>query len=184
MTEQSWSGPPIAGDETATLIGSLDRQRATFAWKCSGVDAAGMRATIGASTMTLGGLVKHLTIVEANYFVYRLLGRDPGPPLNSVDWDADPDWEWRSAADDSPADLLAGWHEAVGRSRASVAEFLDSAGIDQPIAVGWPDGRTPSLRRMLVDLIEEYARHTGHADLIRESVDGLTGEDPPGRVEL
>jgi hypothetical protein len=183
MTEQSWTGPPVAGDETATLIGSLDRQRATFIWKCSGLDAAGMRVSVGASSMTLGGLVKHLSIVEPHYFVYRLHGRDPGPPLSSVDWDADPDWEWRTAADDSPEELLGMWHDAVARSRTSLSEFLEAGGVDQPIAVGWPDGRTPSLRRMLVDLIEEYARHTGHADIIRESIDGLTGEDPPGGSE-
>jgi hypothetical protein len=56
--------PPVAGDETATLIGSLERQRRTFAWKCSGVNAAGMQATVGASSMTLGGLLKHMALVE------------------------------------------------------------------------------------------------------------------------
>src|SRR5882757_7573696 len=56
----SFLEPPIAGDETATLLGSLERQRATFAWKCGGLDAAGLRATVGASSMTLGGLLKHL----------------------------------------------------------------------------------------------------------------------------
>ena len=171
--------PPIAGDETATLIGSLERQRRTFIWKCSGLDAAGMRATVGASTMTIGGLVKHLTVVEPVYFIYRLHGRDPGPPVNAVDWDADPNWEWRTAADDSPEELLAGWHDAVTRSRAALGESLANGGPEQLANFTWPDGSQPSVRRILVDLIEEYARHTGHADLIRESVDGLVGEDPP-----
>jgi Protein of unknown function (DUF664) len=67
----------------------------------------------------------------------------------------------------------------VARSRSAVAEALTRGGVDQPAQFTWPDGRTPSLRRILIDLIEEYARHAGHADLIRESVDGLTGEDPP-----
>ncbi|MGH2443050.1 MAG: DUF664 domain-containing protein, partial [Chloroflexota bacterium] len=71
------------------------------------------------------------------------------------------------------------WWDAVRASHAALAEALARSGLDQPLSVGWPDGRTPSLRRMLADLIEEYARHTGHADLIRESVDGLVGEDPP-----
>jgi uncharacterized damage-inducible protein DinB len=171
--------PPVAGDETATLLGSLERQRATLAWKCGGLDAGGMKATVGASTMTLGGLLKHLALVEDHYFSTRLHGRDPGPPWNTVDWDADPNWEWRSAAEDTPDQLMTLWQEAVARSRSSVAEALAAGGVDQLIQQGWPDGRTPSLRRTLIDLIEEYARHVGHADLIRESVDGLTGEDPP-----
>lgn len=171
--------PPVAGDETATLLGSLERQRATFAWKCGGLDSAGLTATVGASTMTLGGLLKHLALVEDEYFSRRLFGRDWSPPWDSVDWKADPDWEWRTAADDSPEQLLALWHDTVVRSRAAVAEALADGGLDRLAERRWPDGRAPSLRRILIDLIEEYARHVGHADLIRESVDGLTGEDPP-----
>ena len=172
--------PPVAGDETSTLLGSLDRQRATLAWKCGGLDAAGMRATVGASSMTLGGLLKHLALVEDDYFTGRLQGRELGAPWDAVDWDADPDWEWRTAAEDTPEQLMALWEEAVARSRAAVAEALADGGLDQLARRTWPDGRAPSLRRILIDLIEEYARHVGHADLIRESVDGLVGEDPPG----
>ena len=172
--------PPFAGDEAATLLGSLERQRATFAWKCGGLDQAGMRATVGASTMTLGGMLKHLALVEADYFVHRLQGRDPGPPWNSIDWDADPNWEWRTAADDSPEELMSLWRDAVARSRAAVDEALAQGDLEQPVpGITNERGEHPFLRRMLVDLIEEYARHTGHADLIRESVDGLVGEDPP-----
>ena len=65
---------------------------------------AGLRATAAASSMTLGGLLKHLALVEDEYFSHRLAGRDPGPPWDAVDWDADPDWEWHSAAAGSPAD--------------------------------------------------------------------------------
>src|SRR3954468_24695237 len=153
--------PPVAGNEIETLIGSLERQRRTFAWKTGGLDAAGLRATTAASTMTLGGLVKHLTLVEADYFTWKLLGRDPGAPWNTIDWDADPDWEWRTGAEDSPEQLYALWHGAVARSRASVAEALANGGVDQLSRFTWPDGRSPSLRRMLIDLIEEYARHVG-----------------------
>ncbi len=170
--------PPIAGDEATTLLGSLERQRATFAWKSGGLDAAGLQARVGASSITLGGLLKHVALVEDNTFAWKLLGRDPGPPWNTVDWDADPDWDWHSAAEDSPEQLYALWQDAVERSRSLVIEALADGGLDQPARVSWPDGRAPSLRRILVDLIEEYARHTGHADLLRESVDGLTGEDP------
>ncbi|HJY04542.1 MAG TPA: DinB family protein [Streptosporangiaceae bacterium] len=171
--------PPVAGDETATLVGSLERQRATFAWKSGGLDAAGLRATVGASSMTLGGLLKHLALVEDQYFSRRLLDRDPAPPWDTVDWTADPDWDWHSAAEDSPEQLYALWRDAVARSRSILDEVLGGDGLGQLARRPWPDGRAPSLRRILIDLIEEYARHTGHADLIRESVDGLVGEDPP-----
>jgi uncharacterized damage-inducible protein DinB len=171
--------PPLAGDETATFLGSLERQRATLAWKCGGLDAAGLQATVAASSMTLGGLLKHLAHVEDDYFSVRLLGREPGPPWDAVDWDADPDWDWHSAAEDSPEQLLTLWQDAVVRSRSAVTEALADGGLEQlGRYTGWRE--PPSLRRILIDLIEEYARHVGHADLIRESVDGLTGEDPPG----
>jgi hypothetical protein len=169
---------PVAGDETANLLGSLERTRRMFAWKCGGLDAAGLNATVGASTMTLGGLLKHLALVEELYFTLRLLGRPPMPPFDTVDWDNDEGWEWRSAAADSPDELMALWTEAVRRSRAAVAEVLPDGGLDQAVRnSGWTEA--PNLRRTLVDMIEEYARHVGHADLIRESVDGLVGEDPP-----
>ena len=180
MTDEILREPPIAGDETQTLLGSLERQRVTFAWKCGGLDSAGLQATVGTSTVTLGGLLKHLALVEDDYFIRRLQGRELGPPWNAVDWDADPDWEWRTAADDSPEQLMQLWHDAVARSRSAVADALQEGGLDQLARFVWPDGRSPSLRRILIDLIEEYARHVGHADLIRESVDGVVGEDPPG----
>jgi hypothetical protein len=178
MADIDITGPPAAGSEAETLLGGLERQRSYIAWKCGGLDAAGMRATLGASTMTLGGLLKHLALVEDEYFTHRLLGREIGPPWDAVDWDEDPDWEWRTAADDSPEQLMSLWQDAVKRSRAAVDEAMSAGGLDQSGAIGWPDGRSPNLRRILIDLVEEYARHVGHADLIRESVDGLVGEDP------
>jgi hypothetical protein len=179
LNERGRAEPPAAGNETDTLLGSLERQRATLAWKCGGLDAAGMQATTAASTITLGGLLKHLANVEDDYFSGRLLGRDPQPPWDTVDWDADPDWDWRSAAEDTPEQLMTLWQDAVARSRAAVTDALPNGGLDQLAKRKWPDGRAPSLRRIMIDLIEEYARHVGHADLIRESVDGLVGEDPP-----
>ncbi|WP_026925607.1 DinB family protein [Glycomyces arizonensis] len=171
--------PPIAGDETATMIGSLERQRATLSWKCGGLDAEGMRARVGASSVTLGGLLKHLARVEEEKFSCMLHDRPFGAPWNAADWEADPDWDWHSAADDTPEQLMELWSGAVARSRVLLAEAIDDGGLDQLVRYTWPDGRSPSLRRLMIDLIEEYARHTGHADLIRESVDGLVGEDPP-----
>jgi uncharacterized damage-inducible protein DinB len=168
--------PPLTADETATLLGFLDFHRATLAWKCSGLDAAGLRATVGASSMTLGGMLKHLALVEDDWFSRWLYGREPAPPWDTVDWRADPDWDWHSAAEDTPEELLALWQDAVDRSRARVAEALADGGLERLAWRRWPDGRAPSLRWIVVHMIEEYARHNGHADLIRESVDGLTGE--------
>jgi uncharacterized damage-inducible protein DinB len=157
-------------------VGFLDYQRATLAWKCGGVDAAGLRATVGVSSMTLGGLVKHLAYVEDDWFSRWLHGRDRRPPWDTVDWTADSDWDWNSAAADSPEQLFALWEDAVRHSRSLVAEALADGGLEQPARRTWPDGRAPSLRWILCHMIEEYARHNGHADLLRESVDGVTGE--------
>lgn len=109
MSEEILLEPPVAGSEADTLIGSLERQRRTFAWKCADLDAAGLNTRLAPSTITLGGLLKHLALVEADYFTLRLLGEDPGAPWNTVDWEAEPGWEWRSAADDSPEELYALW---------------------------------------------------------------------------
>jgi hypothetical protein len=178
-TDAALTGPPVAGSEVDTLLGALERNRRTFAWKCSGLDSAGLQRRHPPSTVTLGGLLKHLALVEDEYFTHRLHNRELGAPWDSVDWDATPDWEWQSAADDSPEQLLHLWSACVDRSRAAVAEALAQGGIDQLAPWKGTDGRSPSLRYILVDLIEEYARHTGHADLIRESIDGLTGEGQP-----
>jgi uncharacterized damage-inducible protein DinB len=176
LDEQGRPEPPLAADEAATLLGFLEFQRATLAWKCGGLDGAGLRATVGASSMTLGGMLKHLAYVEDSWCSRRLHGRDPQPPWDTVDWKADPDWDWHSAADDTPEQLRTLWEEAVARSRSLVAEALADGSLEQLARRGWPDGRSPSLRWILCHLIEEYSRHNGHADLIRESVDGLTGE--------
>lgn len=177
-TSPPWE-PPVAGTEVEHLTAALDRLRTTFRWKAGGLDTIELQARVGASSLTLGGLLKHLAAVESFYFTFRLHGRDPGPPWNSVDWDANPDWDFTSAAADTPEELYALWDGAVARSRAALEEALADGGLDRTVDLGWPDGRQPSLRRMLCDLLEEYGRHTGHADLLRESVDGLVGEDPP-----
>src|ERR1700704_2133477 len=130
VDEQGRPEPPLAADETATLLGFLEYQRATLAWKCAGLDAAGLRATVGASSMTLGGMLKHLALVEDNWFSRSLHARDRQPPWDTVDWKADPDWEWHSAAQDSPEQLHTLWHDAVARSRSLVAEALAGGGLE------------------------------------------------------
>jgi hypothetical protein len=168
-----------APTEVDSLLAVLERNRRTFAWKTSGLDAPGLAATTAASTMTLGGLVKHLALVEADWLVVKLAGGDHGPPWDAVDLDADPDWEWRTGASDPPGHVHRLWEAAVERSRRTVAEVIRDRGLDGPASFTWPDGRTPTVRAMLLDMIEEYARHTGHADVLREAVDGLVGEGAP-----
>ena len=179
ISDTPWE-PPIAGTETEQLLGALERQRATFRWKTDDLDEARLNKRIGASDLTLASLLKHLAWVEASGFKKRLTGDPYGPPWDGVDFRADPDWEFRTAADDSPQTLYALWDDAVVRSRERLAAFLAANGdLGQPVHLSWPDGTHASLRRLLFDLLEEYARHTGHADLLREAIDGRTGEDPP-----
>ncbi|WP_298456915.1 DinB family protein [uncultured Cellulomonas sp.] len=168
--------PPLTGDEVATLLGFLDFLRATVAWKCSDLDPAGLRATLPPSTMTLGGMLKHLAYVEDHWCSVVLHDRTPHPPWDRINWSADPDWDWHSAQDDAPRELRALWQDAVDRSRALIAEALSDGGPDRRASRAQPDGSAPNLRWILVHLVEEYARHSGHADLLRESVDGATGE--------
>ena len=170
---------PAAGDETSTLLAALERNRRTFAWKCSGVDAAGFRSTTAASDLTLAGLMKHLALIEDHYFTHQLRGRPMPAPWDVVDFDVDPSWEWRTALTDDPHEVRALWLAAVRRSRAATEEALAAGGLDVLVAVHRSDGSTFSMRRVVVDMIEEYARHTGHADLLREAVDGVVGEGPP-----
>ncbi|MEV4639334.1 DUF664 domain-containing protein [Actinoplanes sp. NPDC049548] len=171
--------PPLTGTETEHLVGALDRLRTTFRWKADDLDATALRARIGASSLTLGGLLKHLAFVEDYTFTVKLRDEPPGAPWSPTAWDDDPDWEFTSAAADTPEELYALWDGAVERSRSRLAAALADGGLDQLVHVSGPDGRHASLRRLVCDLIEEYGRHTGHADLLREAVDGLAGEDPP-----
>jgi len=171
--------PPLAGNEVEHLIGALDRLRTTFRWKADALDSAGLQTRIGASALTLGGLLKHLAAMEDYMFTAKLRGEPIGAPWDATGWTGDNDWEFSSAADDSPAQLYALWDGAVERSRARLDAALANGGLDQLAHVSWPDGQHASLRRLVCDLIEEYGRHTGHADLLREAVDGRTGEDPP-----
>ena len=167
--------------EAAAILAVLERNRRTFAWKTTGLDEAGLRTTTAASSMTLGGLLKHLALVETDWCAVKVAGEPYGEPWDTVDFEADPDWEWRTAGEDTPEELEYLWRRAVTRSRALVDRVLEERGLDGAASFTRPDGRTPTVRAMLLDMIEEYARHTGHADILREAVDGLVGEDaPPG----
>ena len=171
--------PPLAGTEVEHLIGALERLRATFRWKCDGLDAVGLQVRVGASSLTLGGLLKHLALAEDFTFTEKLAGSAIGAPWDATEWDGTHEWFFTSAADDTPAYLYALWKGAVARSRARLEGALAVGGLDQLVHAADDGGNHASLRRLLCDLIEEYGRHTGHADLLREAVDGRVGEDPP-----
>jgi len=180
MTDAPWE-PPLAGSDETQLLGALERLRTIFRWKADGLDAAGLGQRTGKSALTLGGLLKHLAVVEDYQLTVKYDGTPLGDPWPDIDWDTDPDWEFRTAADDSPETLYAYWDGAVERSRRRVAAALaKDGGLDQRVAAN-RNGEHANLRRLLSDLVEEYGRHAGHADLLREAVDGVTGEDPPAR---
>ena len=172
-TDTPWE-PPLAGTEVEHLFAALDRLRATFRYKADGLDPAGLRTRVGASALTLGGLLKHLALIEDYKSTVKLSGRSLGPEWDGID--PDDEWEFTSAAADPPERLYALWDGAVERSRARFAAAVADGGLDQLVHLG---GGQASLRRLLFDLLEEYGRHTGQADLLREAVDGRVGEDPP-----
>lgn len=167
--------PPLAGDEAATLLGFLGYHRATLRRKTEGLSAEQLNATLAPAAMTLGGLLKHLAFVEHWWFSCILRGDEFGAPWDTVDWDADEDWDWHSAAGDTPAQLRAILDDAIADSDLIVSEAVPN-GLDQLSVRPSRSGESFSLRWIIVHLIEEYARHNGHADLIRESIDGQTGE--------
>jgi hypothetical protein len=172
--------PPLAGTEAEQLLGALDRMRTTFRWKADDLDAAGLQTRVGASSLTLGGLLKHLALNEDYMFTTKLTGKPLGAPWDGLGWDgSDDDWEFTTAADDTPEQLYAFFDDAVERSRGRLSGALEEGGLDELVHASGSDGARASLRRLVCDLIEEYGRHTGHADLLREAVDGRVGEDPP-----
>ena len=152
IDDQGRPEPPVASDEAVTILGFLEFQRATLEWKCRNLGTTDLRKKIAASSMTLGGILKHMAYVENHWFSDWLMGREKLSPWREVDWSQDRDWDWNSAADDTPEQLL------------------------QLAKHSWPNGDSPSLRWILVHMIEEYARHNGHADLLREVIDGQVGE--------
>ncbi|HXB48760.1 MAG TPA: DinB family protein [Streptosporangiaceae bacterium] len=180
MDEHGRSEPPRDGAEAATLIGFLDYQRVTLQRKCCGLSDEQLRVALPPSPITLGGLLKHLACVEDSWFTEVVAGEPLPEPWASVDFEADPDWTWHSAAADSGDVLRELWAERVNRSRgvveAQLAESEDTALSQAHPVLYWGDQERVSLRWVLAHMIEEYARHNGHADLIRESIDGQTGD--------
>jgi uncharacterized protein DUF664 len=164
--------PPWAGDEKSTLVGFLEFHRATMRWKCAGLTPEQLiQRSAHPSSLCLLGLLRHLTEVESRWLRYRFAGQPEFWRYSSED-NADGDLEVTEADTESVAASWARYDLEVSRSRA----IIDGAELDQLAIRPAPEGELPSLRWILVHLIEEYARHNGHADLLREAIDGTTGE--------
>ncbi|MCC9711897.1 DinB family protein [Streptomyces sp. MNU76] len=162
--------PSVTAGERAMLEGWLDHHRETLALKCEGLDDAQLRtASVPPSQLSLLGLVRHMAEVERIWFRKVLVDDDRGPIYFS---DADPDGEFHLTEADT-------WEEAYGTWQAEIAIARRNAeGLaldDVAKAVHRRSGEAPSLRWLYTHMIEEYARHNGHADLLRERIDGATG---------
>ena len=164
---------PTITSERDVLGQYLDYQRETILLKTEGLTRAQLAVTIPTSGLTLAGLLYHLALVEESWFEERFLGREPGEEWRDVDWEADPDYEFRTAVERDPQWLRDRYRAACDRARQVVA---GADGLDALSAVPLRDGRRFTLRWLLLHLVEETARHAGHADLLREAVDGVTGE--------
>jgi hypothetical protein len=165
--------PPEVADERSTLIGFLDYHRATLLMKCEGLTAAQLaQRSVPPSELSLLGLVRHLALVEQAWFQERL-ARLPVEPFYMTDDDVDGDFHVPAADPQAVADEgFATWRAQVARSDeilAGVADLGQAFHHDR-------DGLDLSVRWLLVHMIEEYARHNGHADLLRQAIDGATGE--------
>ncbi len=160
--------PPREGDERSTLSAYLDWHRDTFELKCRGVPSERLsERSVPPSSMTLHGLVRHLAGVERWWFQQQFAGEDV-PMLYYTD--EDPDQDFDSLAGDVDG-AFAVWREECRRSREIVAAApsLSATGVRRQT------GETFSLRWLMLRMIAEYARHDGHADLLRERLDGATG---------
>jgi Protein of unknown function (DUF664) len=157
--------PPAGADERSLLVGWLEFHRSTLARKCAGLSDEQLRARpVPPSTLSLIGLVRHLTEIERLYIRHGFAGEALGPLQYVTDEEPDGDFDLL----DDVRGSLAAWHEHVAAARAHVAAApdLDARGVRSP----------ESLRWVLAKVGQEYARHNGHADLLRQSIDGATGE--------
>jgi hypothetical protein len=160
------------GSEGELLLFALDRVHRQFAWKTGGLTAEQLRQQHPPSTLTLAGLIKHLTHVERDWTAdAHGLPRPPRDPDDN---------EWKSAITDEPDELYAHWYDTVARCRRTWAETIANDELGTTFA--WrSEDYVVNRRRALMDLIEENLLHTGHASVIREAVDGLVGNDPPAK---
>jgi len=163
--------PEVAADERTTLLGFLEYYRASLAMKVDGLtDAQGAMASCPPSILTPTGLVRHMAEVERNWFRRRLADED-APPI----WFSEerPDGDLEVEATTSLADSLTAWRAEIARADEIVAA---APSLDQLAKRPVWDGVIVSVRWVLVHMIDEYARHCGHADLLRERIDGVVGD--------
>ncbi len=165
--------PPPSGPERAQLTAFLDHFRATILRKADGLDAAQFGRPLAPSSLTLGGLLNHLAYVEDLWFRVRFAGLPPDALWADVDWSADPDHEFRTASEVPPDELRTRYRDACERSRAIVRS---TGSLDQVAARPRSSGQYVDLRWILLHMLEETARHAGHADLLREALDGTVGD--------
>jgi uncharacterized damage-inducible protein DinB len=165
--------PDPAATERDALGQYLDYQRETVLLKADGLDKDQLARQIPTSALTLAGIMYHLALVEESWMEVRFLGMPEREDWAGVDWDADRDWEFHTAITMDPDELRARYRAAGERTRQATAQ-ADS--LDQLSAVKRADGGQFTLRWVLLHLIEETARHAGHADLLREAIDGTVGE--------
>nr|WP_230210128.1 DinB family protein [Streptomyces kaniharaensis] len=162
--------PPMAADETAMLTAWLDFHRSTLALKCEGLTDDQLRLrSVPPSSLSLLGLVRHMAEVERYWFRTVLLGEELTDGLYWTKQDPDGDFDNVDTADVA-ADFAA-WHAEIAAARSASAGLSPDTVAERPRR-----GQEVTLRWILVHMIEEYARHNGHADFLRELLDGTTGE--------
>jgi uncharacterized damage-inducible protein DinB len=164
--------PPYGGTERETLVGYLDWYRELMIDKASGLTGAQANARLMPSTLTLIGLIHHLAYVEHWWFHEFFEGSDALEPWASADWEKHPDWELTVASELEPSVVIERYRNAFEASQRIISE-TDSL---EQLSVMDRNGEHRSLRWILAHMIEETARHAGHADLIRESIDGEVGD--------
>ncbi|WP_151081929.1 DUF664 domain-containing protein [Nocardioides cynanchi] len=163
--------PDRAGSELELLEQYLDAQREALLAKTEGLDREQLTRTQPPSRLTLGGLLHHLALAEEDWMEIHFAGRPDSQPFVDADWAADPDWQFRAPPELQPEELRERYREACRRSRAVVRE---ATGLDQ-LSAKPVRGELFTLRWVLLHLIEETARHAGHADFLREAIDGSVG---------
>lgn len=172
MTTPERPEPSTLAGEREMLEGWLDYHRATLAMKCAGLDEAQLREqSVPPSDLNLHGLVRHMAEVEAGWF-RNTAADEKAPPIFFTD--ADPDGDIHVGEDDVFADSYAVWQAEIAHAREVAAGLaLDDPGVGR---VSRYTGERFNLRWIYTHMIEEYARHNGHADLLRERIDGVTGD--------
>ncbi len=164
---------PKQASERDTLVAFLEYFRELLIDKASGLTDAQLHTAIPPSSLTLGSLVNHMALVEDDWFTGDFAGEPLPEPWGSAPWHEDRDWEFNTAHGVPTDELFARYRRAIERSRAVLAGVDDLGELAQRSP---PDGEPWSMRWILVHMIEETARHCGHADFIRQALDGSVGD--------